>query len=425
MKKDLLRLDPLSRRSFVERTAATALGLSLVPSMDEAIAAAAAAGSGGKAKHVIYLYMAGGMSHVDTFDPKPGAETQGQTKAIDTGVAGVQLSEYVEPLAKQFKDIAVVRSLTQKTGAHGGASYWMQTGYQESPAVRHPNMGAWAQKVLGKQHPQLPDSIYINGGDGAGAGFFGAAYAPLPVGDPAKGLPNSKSMVEGARKNERLEALTEINRPFLDKFQTDDVRAYAEFYDNTLSFLEGKDLSVFDLSKEKKEKRDAYGNGKFGQALLLSKRLIQSGVRFVRVTNGGWDMHNDLWNRLPTSVNSVAKGVATLIEDLKADGLFEETLVVLTTEFGRTPKINARAGRDHHPRSFSAMLAGGGIQGGQVYGKTDNLGISVEENPVSPADFNATIATALGLPLDKRIFAPNGRPFFVANQGAPILPLFT
>ncbi len=216
-----------------------------------------------------------------------------------------------------------------------------------------------------------------------------------------------------------------MNRTFLDKYQTEDVRAYAEFYDNTLSFLKGKDLSVFDLSKEKKERRDAYGNGKFGQGLLLAKRLVKSGVRFVRVTNGGWDMHNDLWNRLPGSVNGVARGIATLIEDLKAEGLFEKTLIVLTTEFGRTPKINARGGRDHHPRAFSAMLAGGGIRGGQVYGRTDKLGIGVEEDPVAPADFNATVATALGLPLEKRIFAPNGRPFFVANQGQPLTRLFT
>ncbi len=205
MKNELHRLDPISRRAFVERTAAAAFGLSLSPGIDEAIAAAeTGAPRIGKASHVIYLYMAGGMSHLDTFDPKPGAETQGQTNAIDTGVAGVQLSEFVEPLARRFDDIAVVRSLTQKTGAHAGASYWMQTGYQESAAVRHPNMGAWAQKILGKQHPQLPDSIYINGGGSPGAGFFGASYAPLPIGDPAKGLPNSKAPVERGRADERL-----------------------------------------------------------------------------------------------------------------------------------------------------------------------------------------------------------------------------
>jgi len=420
MKSEFNKLDCITRRKFAERTAASALGLSLLPSFDQAIAASSA----GKAKHVIYIYMAGGMTHLDTFDPKPGADTQGKTGVVDTGVAGIQLSEYMPHLAKNFKDIAVVRSLTQKTGAHGGASYWMETGFQESAAIRHPNMGAWAQKVNGAMHPQLPDTIHIGGG-GRGSGFMGASFAPLPISDPSKGLPNSKSPVPENRMDERLEALEGLNRPFLDKYQTEDVQAYSEFYDNTLEFLKGKDLAVFDLKKEKKETRDAYGNGRFGQGLLLAKRLVKTGVRFARVSNGGWDMHGDLWTRGPGKINEFSKGIATLIDDLKAEGLFDSTLIVLTTEFGRTPKINARSGRDHHPRCFSAMMAGGGIQGGQVYGKTDARAIGVAEDPVSPSDFNATVATALGLPLDKRIYAPNGRPFFIANKGKPINQFFS
>lgn len=225
--------------------------------------------------------------------------------------------------------------------------------------------------------------------------------------------------------DDRLESLEGLNRSFLERYKTDDVQAYTDFYDNTLEFLQSKELEVFDLKKEKKETRDAYGNGRFGQALLLSKRLIKSGVRFVRVGNGGWDMHGDLWNRAPGKINEFSKGVATLMDDLKAEGLFNETLVVLTTEFGRTPKINARGGRDHHPRCFSAMLAGGGIQGGQVYGKTDDRGIAVEEDPCSVNDFNATIATALGLSLEKRIYSPGGRPFLIANRGKPIMQFFS
>ncbi len=421
MKDDLLQLDSLSRRSFAERTAAAALGLSLLPSAEEAIAAASSAG---KAKHVIYIYMAGGMTHIDTFDPKPGADTQGQTGAIDTTVPGIKLSEYMPELAKTFNDIAVVRSLGQKTGAHGGASYWMQTGYQESPAIRHPNMGGWAQRALGKQHPQLPDTIYINGG-GPGAGFLGASYAPLPVADPTRGLPNSKFPVKNAELQARLDALEGLNDSFLKKYKTDDVQAYSDFYDNTLDFLQSKELEVFDLRKEKGETRQAYGNGRFGQALLLSKRLVKSGVRFVRVGNGGWDMHGDLWNRAPGKINEFSRGVATLIDDLKAEGLFDSTLIVLTTEFGRTPGINANGGRDHHPRCFSAMLAGGGIRGGQVFGETDARAMGVKEDPCSVRDFNATIATALGLDLDKRIYSPGGRPFLIANRGKPIMQLFS
>ena len=419
MKKELLQLDPLSRRAFAERTAAATLGLSLMPSMEEALAESKT----GKAKHVIYIYMAGGMTHLDTFDPKPGADTQGQTGVAETPVAGVQLSEYMPHLAQGFQDIAVIRSMGTKTGAHGGASYWMQTGFQESPSIRHPNMGGWAQKALGKSHPQLPDTIHIGGG-GPGAGFLGAAFAPLPITDPNKGLPNSKFPVEKNRMSERLESLEGLNREFVEKYRTENVNAYNDFYDNTLEFLQSEELDVFNLKKEKKATRDAYGNGRFGQGLLLAKRLVKSGVRFVRVNNGGWDMHGELWNRAPGKINEFSRGVSTLISELKAEGLFEETLIVLTTEFGRTPRINQRGGRDHHPRCFSAMLAGGGIQGGQVYGQSDNRGIAAAKDPVSVKDFNATIATALGMPLDKRIYSPGGRPFLVANRGKPVMQLF-
>lgn len=419
MKDQLNKLDPLSRRAFAERTAKAALGLSLIPAANSLVAAGA-----GKAKHVIYLYMAGGMTHLDTFDPKPGADTQGQTPAIDTGVAGIKISGYMPKIAERFKDVALIRGFTQKTGSHGAGSYWMQTGFSESAAIKHPNMGAWAQKMLGKQHPQIPDTVYIGGGAEPGAGFFGPAYSPLPIGNASGGLPNSKLPVDQKRFDTRMDALANLNESFLKKYDTDDVTAYKEFYDNTIEFLRGEDLDVFDLGKEPQEKRQAYGNGGFGQGLLLAKRLVKSGVRFVKVTNGGWDMHGDLWNRAPNAIGNIDNGVAALIDDLKAEGLFDSTLIVLTTEFGRTPNINARGGRDHYPRAFSGMMAGGGILGGQAFGKTDSRGIAIEEDPCPPEDFNATLAAAMGLPLDKRTFAPNGRPFLVANEGKPITQFF-
>ncbi|MFT5469961.1 MAG: hypothetical protein ACI8UO_005084 [Verrucomicrobiales bacterium] len=419
MKDQLKKMDPLSRRAFAERTAKTALGLSLLPAANSLVAAGA-----GKAKHVIYLYMAGGMTHLDTFDPKPGADTQGQTPAIETGVPGIKISGYMPKVAERFNDVALIRGFTQKTGSHGAGSYWMQTGFNESASMKHPNMGAWAQKLLGKQHPQIPDTVYIGGGAQPNGGFLGPAYSPLPIGNASGGLPNSKPPVPEGRFETRMDALAGLNESFLKKYETDDVKAYKEFYDNTIEFLSGDELSVFDLSKETKAKRDAYGNGGFGQGLLLARRLVGSGVRFVKVTNGGWDMHGDLWNRAPQSIGQIDAGIGALIDDLKAEGLFDSTLIVLTTEFGRTPKINARGGRDHYPRAFSGMMAGGGILGGQAFGTTDARGIGIEKDPCPPEDFNATIAEALGLPRDKRTFAPNGRPFLVANEGTPIQQFF-
>ncbi|MCB1230714.1 MAG: DUF1501 domain-containing protein [Verrucomicrobiae bacterium] len=440
MKDQLMKLDPLSRRQFVERTAKTALGVSILPYLGGQ--ALRAAGSGGTAEYCIFFYMSGGMTHMDTFDPKPGTETGGNTKGAPTGVAGVELAEFLPKLAKGFKDIAVVRSMTQKTGDHRGGSYWMHTSYQPRATIIHPTMGPWAQRILGKKHDTLPDSVAIGvGGNFPGAGFFGPTLAPLPIGDPMKGVQDSKiygSIDEGGF-NKRLDMANTFDQTFRRKFQTEDVKAYTQFYEETLNLMKSEDLDTFDLTKEDgyQEKLQRYGNNRLGQGALLAKRLVKSGVRFVEVDSGGWDMHNDLWNAIQGRGGDLDNALSSLIEDLKAEGLFEKTLIVLGTEFGRTPKINANGGRDHHPRVFSTMFAGGGIQGGQVYGKSDKLGMAVEEDPVEPKDFNATIAHALGIPLDKIVYSPSGRPFMVAGhkadektgeilpEGKPIMQFFS
>lgn len=440
MKDQLMKLDPLSRRQFVANTAKTALGVSVVPLLGGQMGVRAA--GGGQAEHCIFFYMGGGMTHMDTFDPKPGTETGGKTQGASTGVAGIELAEFVPKLAKGFKDIAVVRSMTQKTGDHRGGSYWMHTSYQPRATIVHPTMGPWAQRILGKKHDTLPDSVGIGtGGNHPGAGFFGPTLAPLPIGDPMKGVQNSKvhKSTDENGFDKRLEMTNTFDDAFRRKFQTDEVQAYTQFYEETLNLMKSEDLDTFDLTKEPdyQKKLERYGNTRIGQGALLAKRLVSSGVRFIEVNSGGWDMHNDLWNAIPQRAGDLDNALASLIEDLKAEGLFEKTLIVLGTEFGRTPKINANGGRDHHPRVFSTMFAGGGIQGGQVYGKSDKLGIAVEEDPVEAKDFNATIAHAMGIPIDKVVYAPSGRPFMVAGhksdpetgevvpEGKPIMQFFS
>lgn len=440
MKDQLSNLDQLSRRQFVARTAKTALGVSILP-----IAGASSkvlAAGGGKAEHCIFFYMGGGMTHMETFDPKPGTETGGKTKGISTGVAGVELAEFMPKLAKGFKDIAVVRSMTQQTGDHRGGSYWMHTSYQPRATIIHPSMGPWAQTLLGKKHETLPDSVVIGGGGNhPGAGFFGPALAPLPIGDADKGVQNARPYtgVDEDLFDKRLDLMNTFDDSFQRKFKTDEVSAYTQFYEETLKLMKSEDLDTFDLSKEEgyEEKTRRYGNSRVGKGAMLAKRLVSAGVRFVEVNSGGWDMHNDLWNAVPGTAGSLDQALASLIEDLKAEGLFEKTLIVLGTEFGRTPKINANGGRDHHPRCFSTMFAGGGITGGQVYGETDKLAMTVKENPVTAKDFNATIAHAMGLDLNKVIYAPSGRPFLLAGhthdpktdeivtEGHPIMELFS
>lgn len=439
MKDQLNRLDQLSRRQFVARTAKTALGVSILPL---AGANRLLAAGGGKAEHCIFFYMSGGMTHMETFDPKPGAETGGKTKGIPTGVAGVELSEFMPQLAQRFNDIAVIRSMTQKTGDHRGGTYWMRTSYEPRATIIHPSMGPWAQTLLGKKHDTLPDSVVIGaGGEHPGAGFFGPALAPLPIGDPDKGVQNSAPYngVSDDLFEKRLDLMNTFDESFRRKFQTDEVKAYTQFYEETLKLMKSEDLATFDLSLEDKydEKVTRYGNTRVGKGAMLAKRLVSSGVRFVEVVSGGWDMHNDLWDAIPTTGGQLDQALSSLIDDLKAEGLFEKTLIVLGTEFGRTPIINANGGRDHHPRVFSTMFAGGGIRGGQVYGSSDEKGIAVKENPVEAKDFNATIAHAMGLDLNKVIYAPSGRPFLVAGhtrdpktdaivtEGHPIMELFS
>jgi len=439
MKDKLDRLDELSRRKFVANVAKTALGVSIVPfaGLNQARAA-----GGGKAEYCIFFYMAGGMTHIDTFDPKPGTETGGKTQGQKTPVAGIELSQYMPGLAERFKDIAVIRSMTQKTGDHRGGSYWMRTSYQPRATIIHPTMGPWAQTLLGKKHDTLPDSVVIGGGGNhPGAGFFGPALSPLPIGDPDKGVQNATPWegVDEDKFDKRMELMNTFDDSFRRKFQTDEVKAYSQFYDETLKLMNSEDLDVFQLTNEENydQKIGKYGSGRIGKGALLAKRLVSSGVRFVEVSSGGWDMHNDLWGSIENTGGALDKALSALIDDLKAEGLFDKTLIVLGTEFGRTPKINVNAGRDHHPRVFSTMFAGGGITGGQVYGKSDKLGIAVEENPVTPQDFNATIAYAMGLDLNKVVYAPSGRPFLVAgherdpntdeivSEGKPVMPFFS
>ncbi len=440
LKNKLNQLDEISRRQFVARTAQTALGVSILPILGGSSKVLAA--GGGKAEHCIFLYMSGGMTHIDTFDPKPGTETGGNTKGLSTGVAGIEIGHHLPGLAQRFKDIAVVRSMTQKTGDHRGGSYWMHTSYAPLATMVHPTMGPWAQTLLGKKHATLPDSVVVGGGgDHPGPGFFGPKLAPLPIGDPDRGVQNSERpmTVSEDQFEKRLDLMNSFDESFRKKFKTEEVAAYTQFYDETLNLMNSEDLATFKLGNEPnyEKKLESYGNTRIGKGALLAKRLVKSGIRFVEVQSGGWDMHNGIDAAMQTTGGDLDKALSALIDDLKAEGLFEKTLIVLGTEFGRTPQINANSGRDHHPRVFSTMFAGGGITGGQVYGKSDKLGIAVEEDPVNPMDFNATIAHALGLDLTKVVYAPSGRPFLVAGhkldratdkvvpEGKPIMQFFS
>lgn len=414
------------RRSFMTGVARNLLGVSFLPLLGSRVHAAAKPRK--KVKQVIYLYMAGAMSQLDTFDPKPGTESQGEGNTIDTNVAGVKISEYLPKLAKLADQMAIVRSMTTETGAHEQARYVMKTSYRQIASTRHPSVGPWIQKLTGKGNPVLPGSVVIGGGSGhPGSGYLGAQYMPVPIGRASDGLQNSKppKYLSEAQFDHRMELAKRFDRTFEKKFATTEVEGYTKLYSEAIRLMRSDDLLVFDINKEPKKVREAYGNNGFGQGCLLARRLVQNGVKFVEVTLNGWDDHRSIFNGLPRRAAQFDQGMSSLLLDLKNQGMLEETLVVVATEFGRTPTINQNAGRDHFPGAFSCVMAGGGINGGTVYGATDKLGKTVEKDPVTVGEFNSTIAYAMDLPYDEEIYSPDGRPFTIGNGGDPLKSLFS
>ena len=427
MKHPLLRSDELTRRRFIARTASSLLGVGLLPNFLSRDALAADAAKGGTAKNVIYLYMDGGMSHVDTWDPKSG-EVMGPTKTIKTSADGVQLGEYLPRAAKQMHHGTVIRSLTSTQGAHEQGNYMMHTSYQMRGTVAHPSMGAWLAHFRGAGNPTLPSSVYVgNASRHPGAGFFPPELAPLFVNNPEKGLSDielQKGLTKDLQQS-RMQLAGELDADFVRTFgKQRNVAAHAGAYDGAYRMMASKDLVAFDLAQEKAGLRDAYGRDPFGQGCLLARRLVERGVRFVEVSLHGWDTHANNFTATPDLCEKLDNGLATLVEDLHTRGMLKDTLVVVATEFGRSPKINGALGRDHYPKAFSGALFGGGVKGGAVVGATDKTGEEVDGDEIKIPDFNASIAYALGLPVDEVVMSPSLRPFKIADKGKPVTSIF-
>ena len=418
---------PEDRRAFLEKAATMAFGLTVLPAFAGAAESAApkapnAALPGfGKAKNVIFLELQGGMSHIDTFDPKAGA-SKGPGDAVSTK-AGFQITSFLPNTAKISDKICVIRSMTAKVGVHASAQYLMRTGFEQRGVIQHPNFGAWAQHFLGRSSQTLPANVCVNRPSNQGNGWFPASHAPLPILDPATGLPNTSGVGDASAQQKRAALLSELDRGFGGALADSNVKAYNDFYASTFELMRSRDLKAFDIASEPKAVRAKYGADKFAQGCLLARRLVEHGVRFVEVRSGGWDMHATLEDRMEDVGAEFDAAFAALVEDLESKGLLDSTLVAVSTEFGRKPNFEG-GGRGHHPLAFSTVLVGGGVKRGYVHGASDAKGYDVAKDPVTAGAFHATVAHAAGLPVGAEIMTPSGRPMMIGNKAAPVTAVF-
>lgn len=438
LRKIIRGADEGTRRTFLTGMAQSMLGVGAAASFGPSLVAQALSQDPqnptkpivlgrATAKHVIYLFMQGGMSHVDLLDPKPGQKTQGPNTPIKTRADGIMLGQYLPNLANHMDKACVINSLSSTQGAHAQAQYLMRTSYELRGTIQHPSTGAWCHRMAGRHNDTLPGHVIVGGGaDTPGAGFFPAEYQPVPIGDPDDGLKNATrpSGITQSRFKKRLDMLKKLDSGFSDKHKQLSVGSYNQAYTDAVKLMRSSDLAAFDIDQESKSTKAAYGNTKFGSGCLLARRLVEHGVRYVEVMSGGWDTHNENFDRLETLVPAIDQGLSALLADLDARGLLEDTMVVLASEFGRTPDIDEDNGRNHYPKAFSALLAGGGVKGGMRYGKTDKEGREVIEDPMSIPDLNATIAYGCGVPTDHVLTSPSGRPFKVADKGMAATEIF-
>jgi hypothetical protein len=429
----------LSRRDWLRLCALGAVGGSL-SGWPEVLAAA----DTGRRRSCILLWMSGGPSQMDTFDLKPGHANGGPFQEIATATSGIRISEHLPRIARHTEDLALVRSLTSKEGEHGLATYYAHAGYPMRGPVQYPTLGALVAREAGADTDDLPGFVSIapfrvfNPAAHA-PGFLGPRYAPLIVGDAGTAYPQAPQ--ESAAKTLRVANLSphagvghgsfEARLRLAQQMQSDFVaehpdaggKSHVTAYERAARLMRTSAARAFDLDDEPDRLRDRYGRNLFGQGCLLARRLVERGVPFVEVSHGGtagvgWDTHLNNFETVKELSAVLDAGWATLLDDLKARGLLDTTLIVWLGEFGRTPKINADKGRDHYPQAFTAVLGGGGIKGGQAVGKTSAGGETVTERPVSVPDLLATVCQALGIDPGKTNESNVGRPIPIADRAA-------
>lgn len=413
------RFCSLGRRDFIK----IAFGASASASLSgRFLLPLTAASLPAKAKSVILLWMHGGPSQLDTFDPKPGTEHGGPHKAIETKTQGLRVSEYLPRLALASTRYSVIRSLFSKDPNHDTARYLLHTGYRTDPTIDHPHLGSMITQELGTKAEGLPGCVALGKDPGASSGYLAPELAPLlveKIDNPLEDLKVAKE-VTSFRLADRENLLRAQNRGFAADHADSRVDLQQKAYERAFGLMRSPHLKAFDLSGEKEETQQLYGNSPFGRACLMARRLVEAGVRFVEVTLADWDSHSDNFNRTRTLMGQLDPAFSGLLADLEQRRMLDETLILWMGEFGRTPKINGGNGRDHWTRSFCAALAGGGLHGGRVIGRTNPLGTEISDRPVSVQDLFATVYGQLGIDVTRKYMSQAGRPVRILEGGEPI-----
>ncbi len=426
--------NPISRRSFAQLSAAGVLGAasaSWLPAF-----AADTAKNPKRQRSCILLWMGGGPATIDLWDLKPGQDNGGPFKEIATSSPDIRIGEHLSKLAPFGDRLGIVRGMSTREGDHSRATYYLRTGYVQQGALQYPTLGSFVSKEIGDPAGEMPSFISIGPyrqlGVGAySSGYLGPSFAPLIVGEGTFGPPVQGSRVDTMlkvqdielpkditteRASNRIDLLKDLQSQFAADRPNTVVQSQHLAYQRAVNLMKSVGSKAFELSQEKEALRDEYGRNLFGQGCLLARRLVESGVPFVEVNLNGWDTHQNNFDQVKNLSTILDAGFANLMKDLKDRGLLETTTILCMGEFGRTPRINGNRGRDHFPNAWSAVLAGGGIKGGQVHGKTSADGMTIEEGKTDVPDLLTTLATALGIDPNKTNNSNTGRPIRIVDK---------
>lgn len=412
----------LSRRDILRLSTS---GLLTEPAAGWFSAIAAQAATQAAPKSCILLFMSGGQSHIDTFDPKPENKTSA-FQPIATSVPGIEFAENLPKLAGMAKDLAVLRGMSTVEADHNRGRYYLHTGYRlgAGGGIIHPSLGAIVSSQLGRAEDVLPNFVSIdpkNTGRANGSGYAGPRHAPLEMTSPMRGVENLSPRDNLAGFGRREALLIGLENKFIDRMRAPSAEAHLAMYQRASSLMRSPKIKAFDLTDEPASAREAYGSTAFGDGCLLARRLVESGVRFVEVVLDGWDTHTDNTKMVKELSGQFDPAMAALIADLKQRGLLDSTLVICMSEFGRSPGQEGVDGRGHYARAWTSVLAGAGLKTGQTVGKTDKLGAEVVERPITTLDFLGTVCRALDIDYTREFKTNDGRPMRIVDKGEKII----